>query len=363
VTHTLAEQLGVAGEPSPGPMRPLEVHMAVTARCPASCAGCYIDARPEGEHPDLDVLRTRLEAVARAGASTVAFGGGEPLTRKDLGAIARIARSLSLVPVLTTSGIGLTEERTEELRDFAQINVSHDGIGEAYAAVRGYEGAEGAERAIRLLVAAGIPTGANLVLTRASFPALEASVEHLADLGVREVQILRYKPAGRAATLTYVDRRLTPAQVAELWPLLERIGKKARVSLRIDCAMVPLLAPSLASLDDGPARLERFGVFGCEAGRHLGSLTVKGSASPCSFSPPSGGEPLPIDEAWSSGDELERFRAYHADLPEPCGSCSLRRVCRGGCQVVSRFASGGDFAPDPECPRVRSHAAQAAAAP
>jgi radical SAM protein with 4Fe4S-binding SPASM domain len=65
--------------------------------------------------------------------------------------------------------------------------------------------------------------------------------------------------------------------------------------------------------------------------------------------------------AWSSSPELERIRAYHASPPEPCRSCELFAVCRGGCQIVSRHAKDGRFAPDPECPRVRLHAESAAA--
>jgi hypothetical protein len=45
------------------------------------------------------------------------------------------------------------------------------------------------------------------------------------------------------------------------------------------------------------------------------------------------------------------LRAHHAAPPEPCRTCPLFPVCRGGCQVVSRHETGG-FAPDPECPRV-----------
>jgi radical SAM protein with 4Fe4S-binding SPASM domain len=40
------------------------------------------------------------------------------------------------------------------------------------------------------------------------------------------------------------------------------------------------------------------------------------------------------------------------DAPaEPCASCSLRGVCKGGCKVVASFLGGG-LGPDPECPRV-----------
>jgi len=370
VDHELAARLGVVhGAPFGAATRPLEMHMAVTTRCPATCEGCYLDARPDGEDPPLEAIAARLAGARAAGVSTVAFGGGEPLLRRDLAAIAAEARRLALLPVLTTSGIGLTEARAQELRGFAQINVSHDGADEGYREVRGFDGRGVAERAIRWLVAAGIPTGVNVVLTRTTFDALEATSDLAADLGAVELQLLRYKPAGRAAAASYDDKHLSPEQICEIWPTIVRVIEKRRIRVRIDCAMVPLLSRALCeSVPDAAATLEALGVFGCEAARHLGAARADGSVAPCSFfsrphldepialgRAPRYGEEAAIHAAWDNDSALARFRAYHAAPPEPCRSCPLLRVCRGGCQVVSRFATGGAFAPDPECPKVVAH--------
>ena len=51
--------------------------------------------------------------------------------------------------------------------------------------------------------------------------------------------------------------------------------------------------------------------------------------------------------------EFKRWRAYNAGPAQPCASCDLRPVCKGGCKVVSRFVDGV-HGPDPECPRVRA---------
>jgi radical SAM protein with 4Fe4S-binding SPASM domain len=247
---------------------------------------------------------------------------------------------------MTTSGFGLTEERAQSLRAFAQINVSHDGVGGAYAAVRGFEGDRAAERAIGILARAGIPVGVNLVLTRQSFEHLRTTAHHVADLGAGELQVLRLKPRGRAARLEYLDKRLSAAQIEVLFRAIRAIVDERRLSVRIDCALVPLLGEALSAMPDPAATLASFGVFGCEAGRHLGALDVSGRDAPCSFSP-------------SSPEELDHFRTYHASPPEPCASCTLFPVCRGGCQVVSQHARGGAFGPDPECPRVTRFSAEA----
>lgn len=341
VDRHLASALGVADNPlwhdalySAEPA-PLEAHVAVTSRCPVGCNGCYQSATRDGDDVSLDELTHTLDALAREGVFTVAFGGGEPCLRSDLGALATLARARGLVPVVTTSGLGLTPAFAATLCDFAQVNVSHDGVAGGYAAVRGFEGEAIADRAVRTLVAAGIAVGVNHVLTRQNIEHLGATVRHVRALGAREIQLLRYKPAGRAASPEYLARRLSPEQVRGLGAAVRALAEEhsGALSLRIDCALVPLLS----EVFDDAAALERFGVFGCEAGRYLTAVRRNGARAGCSF---------------MRDDDLARLRTYASDPPEPCRSCTLRSVCRGGCRVVSEHLSG-NFVPDPECPRVR----------
>ncbi len=339
VDRALAGRLGVVGGdawgPSPPAPRPLEAHVAVTQRCPVACTGCYQDATPDGGAPSLAELEARLDALAADGVFVVALGGGEPLSRGDLPAVARAARERGLVPVMTTSGLGLTEARAKELTEFAQINVSFDGERDAYRAVRGVDGAEHAIRAMRALAAAGVPFGVNVVLTRRTFDALEATARRARELGAVEVQLLRFKPAGRGVGLVYADARLTQAQVTEVPSLLERLVKTSGLRVRIDCSLVPFLSGRFDA-----AALEAAGVLGCEAGRWLASVDVDGRRGPCSFY--RGDAPTDTSARWSS---------HPARLPAPCDTCPVATVCRGGCRVVAAH-EGDDGAPDPECPRV-----------
>ena len=182
------------------PPPPIEVHLAVTSRCGAGCKGCYLDARPDGiEPPRADLLRA-LDSMRDAGVFTVAFGGGEPTTRADIDVLAEEARRRGITPVLTTSGAGLGDGKLERLRAFAQVNVSYDGVGAAYGSVRGYDGASQAEAAIAALAKAGMRVGVNVVLTQQTFGALRETLLRAREVGACEAQLLRYKPAGRAAS-------------------------------------------------------------------------------------------------------------------------------------------------------------------
>jgi radical SAM protein with 4Fe4S-binding SPASM domain len=340
-------------DPAPPPSRPLEVHAAVTSRCAAGCEGCYLDAKPDGVEPPRAALEATFDALARAGVFTVAFGGGEPTLRDDLGELADAARARGLTPVVTTSGLGLGARKLAHLTRFAQVNVSYDGGAAAYESVRGFDGAGAAESAIERLAGAGVTVGVNVVLTRATFDQVPATLRRAHELGAREAQLLRYKPAGRARNLDYLARRLSPEQVAALGPLLRRLARELPdLRVRIDCALVPFLSadPDLA---DRPEEIARWGVFGCEAGAALAATRVDGTILPCSFAAPTSIDASELAGAgWAEEPLLAEFRALPQHPPEPCASCTLRAVCRGGCKVVSSFVDGA-IGPDPECPRVR----------
>ncbi|MGF1464931.1 MAG: radical SAM protein [Sandaracinaceae bacterium] len=356
VDRALARRLGVDGGerwsgPDPGLdvealSAPVEVHVAATARCPAGCRSCYLDATPDGHEPTFAEVEARLEALAAAGVFRVAFGGGEATLRPDLGALGARARALGLVPTVTTSGRGLSAERAAGLRAFAQVNVSYDGGPEAYRAVRGHDATALAERAMAHLAAAGVPFGVNVVLTRRSIDALEDTVERAERLGAVEAQLLRFKPSGRAS-LTYLAERMTAAQVDAFPARLAALSRTSRLGLRIDCALLPFLAGADAVR---PEDVRRFAVYGCEAGRSLLAVRADGASAPCSFWQ-DGGRPFP--EAWEADPAIEAFRAFAQQPPEPCASCAFFASCRGGCRIVAGALTGDAFQPDPECPRVR----------
>jgi radical SAM protein with 4Fe4S-binding SPASM domain len=345
------------GEAPATPSAPLEVHLAVTGRCGAGCEGCYLDARPDGTEPTRAALERTLDAIRDAGVFTVAFGGGEPTTRDDIDALAEAARARGLTPVMTTSGLGLSAARIERLRAFAQVNVSYDGAGDVYRSTRGFDGAAAAERAIERLAIAGVRVGVNVVLTRESFPRLTGTLARARDLGACEAQLLRYKPSGRAASLDYYAKRLTSAQRRSLGPVLRELARSfcvdGRFRIRVDCALVAFLSAD-DELAHDPERLARFGVFGCEAGGALAAVTVDGQVAPCSFARPSELTASELAHGHARDPELNRWREYLRSPPEPCASCSLRAVCKGGCKVVASFVSG-THGPDPECPRVEGY--------
>jgi radical SAM protein with 4Fe4S-binding SPASM domain len=170
------------------------------------------------------------------------------------------------------------------------------------------------------------------------------------------VQLLRYKPQGRARALDYLAKRLAPEQAGGLADLMRDLAREheGRAHIRIDCALVPFLSAD-AEMAARPDDLARWGVLGCEAGELLGAGRIDGRMAPCSFTAATELRIEDLAAGWADEPGLAPYRAYVAAPAEPCASCTLRKICKGGCKVVSDFANGG-IGPDPECPRVRAHA-------
>lgn len=348
---------------------PLEAHLQLTNRCTAGCTGCYTGASAEGAPHEWGLAEwTRaIDALADAGVFHVALGGGESAVLPWLGELADHARRRGIVPNLTTSGLDGLERLLQIADRFGQINVSLDGIGAAYAAVRGFDGFARADHAIRALRAKKREVGINVVVTRKSFDELDRLFAYAAEHRLSEVELLRFKPSGRGAR-AYADLRCTDAQHRAFLPTILAAARRHAIRVKVDCSYTPMLA------HHAPARelLAELAVYGCTGGDFLVGAKPGGQLTACSFAAPppalAGAEDrrprvTEIAAYWDAPGAFGAFRAWRA-AREPCRSCDYLALCRGGCKVVSAHVTGDLAAPDPECPRVVDHtAARDAAAP
>jgi radical SAM protein with 4Fe4S-binding SPASM domain len=325
---------------------PTEVHIVLSRRCAAGCSGCYVDATPHGAALSLNEARRILDELATMGVFHVALGGGEALELPYLFDVAAHARSVGITPNLTTSGLGLTSADALRCRVFGQINVSIDGVGEAYRRARGFDGFAHAVRALRLLRAVKEEVGVNCVVSRSSFANLSQVARLVRDLRLNELELLRFKPVGRGANL---DEELTPEQARRIYPRARWLMLRHRIRVKLDCSFAPMVfwhrpsAPAAAF----------WGVQGCVAGDVLAAVAPEGHLMGCSFAGTTTTDarvPSAIRTAWPSA--FASFRGFARTAPEPCASCEYLRLCRGGCRAVA-VAHGAFADPDPGCPRVQ----------
>jgi len=119
---------------------PLLCGHKVTYRCNLRCKMCPFWKRNE---QDLTYEKEKviLEKIRKAGVCFVAFEGGEPLLRKDLGEILAFSRSLGLQTSLVTNGT-LLKQRINEITEYINgaIYVSIDGLEDTHDKIRGVSG-------------------------------------------------------------------------------------------------------------------------------------------------------------------------------------------------------------------------------
>jgi radical SAM protein with 4Fe4S-binding SPASM domain len=331
---------------------PTEVHVSVTRQCSAGCAGCYVDSYRPGTRPDLDSRELGLEGMkrivdvlARARVFHAALGGGESLELPWFFDLADYARQQGIVPNLTTNGFFVSEHNAERCRVFGQINVSIDGTGDDYREARGIDGFEAADRALTLLRKAGCNTGINVVVSRRNFDRLESIFRYARKRGVNQVELLRFKPAGRGKDL-FAELDLTPRQAFLFYPLVTSLSRRHRVRLRVDCSFMPMV---FAHQPDRK-RVERFGACGCLGGEMLMSVGPDGAVAACSFAGPESWDLAGLPGWWPSESAFAPFRKWQDHAPEPCASCRYLEFCRGGCHVVAQAVLGDWASPDPGCP-------------
>src|SRR4051812_21634451 len=329
---------------------PLEAHLQLTNRCNAGCTGCYTGASPQGAPREWGLAEwTRaIDALADAGVFHVALGGGESATLPWLGELVDHARRRGIVPNLTTSGLEGLERLLPIADRFGQINVSLDGLGATYAAVRGFDGFAGADAAIRRLRAVKREVGINVVVTRHNFAELDGIFAYAAERRLSEVELLRFKPSGRGAS-AYKDLRCTDAQHRAFLPTILAAAKKHRLRVKVDCSYTPMLAHHAPDR----ALLAELAVFGCTGGDFLIGAKADGRLTACSFmgSPVDRPKVTELASYWQRDDAFGAFRTWRS-AAEPCATCSYHELCRGGCKVVSAHVLGDPALPDPECPRV-----------
>ncbi|MBI5502303.1 MAG: radical SAM protein [Deltaproteobacteria bacterium] len=109
---------------------PLLAQLVVTRRCNLACGYCSEFDRTSPLVP-AEVLRERVDHLARLGTVAIDFTGGEPLLHPQLGELVAHARNRRFVSVrLNSNGYLMTERRIEELNaaglDEAQVSV--DGV-------------------------------------------------------------------------------------------------------------------------------------------------------------------------------------------------------------------------------------------
>ena len=329
---------------------PLEAHMQLTNRCNAGCKGCYTAATPRGDSEEwgLDQWKQAIDHLSSLQVFHVALGGGESAQLPWLRELASYCRTRGVIPNLTTSGLENVSELVTFAHLFGQINVSMDGLGQTYARVRGFDGFSRADQAVIALRKATRSIGINVVVTRHNFSQLEHLFHYARKRKLNEVELLRFKPAGRGKN-QFQKLTCTPQQHRDFLPTILSACRRSRVRVRVDCSYTPMLAFHRP----GQALLAHLAAYGCTGGDFLIGVKASGRVSACSFAEVPNNAPSVdrLSNYWTQQNAFGAFRQWQ-NAQQPCATCEYHSICRGGCKVVAAHVLGDSSLPDPECPTV-----------
>jgi radical SAM protein with 4Fe4S-binding SPASM domain len=310
---------------------PTLIDFQVTHRCNVGCPHCYASSSPRGDHVSLADARRVLAQASRLGVCQVALGGGEPLLHPDILAIIRHARSLGMVPNLTTTGLTLDRETLDVLHQCCgAVALSLEALDTAFTRRR-RSGFAAFEVALQTLLNRGIPTVLQVTLSAQTLPDLPRLVDYALRFPLYGVIFLAYKPVGRGHGFDHPLSVLDAQTVrAALRDALERLMPHTKVGY--DCC----LAPSVAGVDQARGAPVAHLVEGCSAARSSVGVTPELDVVACTFLP---GLPLgnlhhqDLAQVWDAQPAQLFRRRLDAQVEDRagCRACTYRRGCLGGC--------------------------------
>jgi radical SAM protein with 4Fe4S-binding SPASM domain len=307
-----------------------------TLGCNLTCRHCGSRCSPEqagkGDLPGDEAKRIFREIAEDfdPGEITIAVTGGEPLTRRDLFDVMKVAHDLGFFWGMVTNAVLINGEtvRRMEAAGMDTVSVSIDGDAAAHAVLRGSE--ENYRRSMR---------GLELLIEKAGFlecvqvttvvgahnvDLLEKMYATFADMGVGEWRLLMVDPIGRMLDAENRELLLDGKQLGRLLDFVAAMRENGRMPITFE------ESGFLGLKYEGRVRDY---YFHCPAGINIGSILHDGAIGAC----PSlernmvegDARTERFSEVWNG-----RFRRYRdrdgTRRKGPCAGCKWWRHCEGG---------------------------------
>jgi PqqA peptide cyclase len=329
----------------PGSLKPFSLIAEITHRCPLHCLYCSnpLELKLANEELSTEDWKRVFVQAAEIGIVHVHLTGGEPLARKDLPELIRAASAAGLYVNMITSGIGLTEQRMEELANagLEHIQLSFQDIEESSANhIAGARAHAHKLTLIPLLRKFPWALTINLVVHRMNLDRVEefiAMAEELSPdrLEIAHVQYYGWALKNRSLLMPTFD------QVQRSLPMIEAARQRLQGTIHVE-AVFP----------------DYFGSYpkACMGGwgRQVMLIDPTGQALPCHAAAVIPGMSFDnvrdqdLSWIWKHSEAFERFRG-DTWMPETCRSCDRKERDFGGCRCQAFLLTGNPEAMDPVC--------------
>ena len=293
----------------------------------------------------------RVMREARAlGAVQLGFSGGEPLQRDDLAALVAEGHELGYYTNLITSGVGLNEERTRQLKsaglDHIQVSFqdSTKEVNDFLSSTRTFDLKL---KVARLVKAHGYPMVLNVVLSRLNIDHIDRIIDMALALEADFLELANTQYYGWA----YLNRdHLLPSR--EQIERAERVTREYRERIG-DRMKIFFVVPDYYA-DRPKACMNGWGSV-------FLNIAPDGVALPCQAARMLPGLEFPnVREASIRGiwTDSPAFNAYRGEewMREPCRSCPERTRDFGGCRCQAYMLTGEAANADPVCALSPDHA-------
>ncbi|HEY3363304.1 MAG TPA: radical SAM protein [Methanosarcina sp.] len=195
-----------------GKMIPDQVTISITEECPNNCIHCALPDTKNRKKLAPEIVKSAIDQVLEMGTTFVIFDGGEPLTYSGLEDLIRYVDSEKAIAGMFTSGVGLSEERANSLKEAGlySLTVSFDSAYEdKHDYVRGRKGVfKSAVEAVKNGIKAGLLVNIYVVLSRDNVNELEELYALASELGVHELSFYEIVPTGK--WMDHASEILTP---------------------------------------------------------------------------------------------------------------------------------------------------------
>lgn len=329
-------------------------HECVYCSCPWERKDGGFDRRPEMSTAEWKELVSEL---CDAGVTSLAFTGGESLLRDDLFEILRHASACMAEHIETVDGELRTERRPPELYLLSngrlvdrrilgeckalgiRLSLSLPGL-DTYETHTGRDGADIVLRGFSEAKALGIPTTANITVTKLNLHELERTMAAAVIAGAGQVLLNRFLPGGRG--LSHRDRlELPAAEVREMLSIADRVlgasGRPGSLGTETPfCVADPADYPHV-----------KIGTH-CSAAIHFFAIDPSGWVRVCNHSETR----LAHWRDWRrlKDDPYWKTFAFRRHGPASCSGCGCRPSCDAGCREAAHITKGSLEAPDPVMP-------------
>lgn len=313
----------------------------ITWKCNANCMHCGSDCISVEKQNELTTAEC-LDVVAdlkQLGTKIIFLAGGDPLCRKDFGAIAAAIKSHGMEVAFISNGLGLTDNNLAvvESVDPIAFGLSLDAAdGWMHDYIRGRKGCfDNVISSIKKLQDMGIEVSIVSTIHKLNFSQIPKIRKLLLDLGVRYWQLQYADFIGRMPA----EAMITEGQFWEMARFLLDTKENYADQINVTGSDVSGYMSDFAVAVQG-----RW--YGCQAGMKVLGIGSDGSVRGClsqQFDRYIEGNvrERSLIDIWNDPEKFKYNRHFDCSmLTGYCKDCRYRFVCKGGCTVAATAKDG-----------------------